>query len=47
MLDDPSLVNMALPDDEDFGGVIDDEADLDEVLRHLAEGMPPPADSDG
>jgi hypothetical protein len=47
MLDDPSLVNMALPDDDDFGGVIDDEADLDEILRHLAEGMPSRADSDG
>jgi SNF2 family DNA or RNA helicase len=47
MLDDPSLVNMALPDDEDFGGVIDDEADLDEILRHLAEGMPTRVGSDG
>jgi SNF2 family DNA or RNA helicase len=40
MLDDPTLVQMALPDDEDGGGVIDDEADLEEILTHLAEGLP-------
>jgi hypothetical protein len=40
MLSDPALVQMALPDDEDPGGFYDDAADLEEVMRHLAEGIP-------
>lgn len=40
MLSDPALVQMALPDDEDPGGFYDDAADLEEVMRHLADGMP-------
>lgn len=40
MLADPSLVRMALPDDEDFGSLIDDGGDLEEILRELAEGAP-------
>ncbi|MDX6287743.1 MAG: hypothetical protein QOG53_3228 [Frankiales bacterium] len=39
MLDDPGLVQLALPDDDDVGPVIDDELDLAEVLQHLAEGF--------
>jgi SNF2 family DNA or RNA helicase len=38
MLNDASLVQMALPDDEDAGEVIDEELDLVEVLRHLQQG---------
>jgi len=38
MLDDPFLVQMALPDDEDAGEVIDDELDLIEVLDLLQRG---------
>jgi SNF2 family DNA or RNA helicase len=38
MLDDPFLVQMALPDDDDAGGVIDDELDLLEVLDLLQRG---------
>lgn len=41
MLDDPALVQMSLPDDEDIGEVVDDQADLVEILSHLAEGLPP------
>lgn len=40
ILADPALVQMALPDDEDPGAFYDDEADLTEVLTHLATGMP-------
>lgn len=40
ILADPALVQMALPDDEDPGVFYDDEADLAEVLTHLATGMP-------
>ncbi|WP_128092591.1 hypothetical protein [Streptomyces afghaniensis] len=36
MLADPGLVSLALPDDEDFGPVLDDDLDLQEVLAHLA-----------
>lgn len=36
MLDDPGLVALALPDDEDFGPVLDDDLDIEEVLAHLA-----------
>lgn len=38
ILDDPALVRLALPDDEDTGAPIDDTLDVAEVLRHLAEG---------
>lgn len=40
MLSDPALVQMALPDDEDPGDFFDDAADLEDVMRHLAEGVP-------
>lgn len=35
MLNDPVLVQMALPDDEDSGDVLDDQLDLVEVIEHL------------
>lgn len=35
MLNDPALTQMALPDDEDTGDVIDDMLDLAEVIDHL------------
>lgn len=38
MLDDPFLVQMALPDDDEVGDVIDDQLDLLEVLAHLGHG---------
>jgi hypothetical protein len=37
MLDDPRLVQMALPDDEDTYGFVDDQLDIAEVLMHLRE----------
>jgi SNF2 family DNA or RNA helicase len=40
ILADPGLTQMALPDDEDPGAFYDDEADLTELLTHLATGMP-------
>ncbi len=36
MLDDPDLVTMALPDDEDYGEVLDDLGDLEVLFSHLA-----------
>jgi SNF2 family DNA or RNA helicase len=36
MLSDPGLVSLALPDDEDFGPVLDDDLDVEELLAHLA-----------
>jgi SNF2 family DNA or RNA helicase len=39
ILDDPALVRLALPDDEDTGAPINDTLDTAEVLRHLAEGL--------
>lgn len=36
MLDDPGLVALSLPDDEDFGPFLDDDLDIAEVLNHLA-----------
>ncbi|MDG4823276.1 DEAD/DEAH box helicase [Asanoa sp. WMMD1127] len=35
MLDDPGLVQMALPDDDDSGDLVDDPEDLEEILEHL------------
>lgn len=35
MLNDPDLVTMALPDDEDYGEAIEDLGDLNAVLGHL------------
>jgi SNF2 family DNA or RNA helicase len=40
ILADPALIQMALPDDDDPGDFYDDQADLAEVLTHLATGMP-------
>lgn len=40
MLDDPDLVTMALPDEEDYGEVIDDLGDLDALFAHLAGDAP-------
>ncbi len=36
MLADSGLVRLSLPDDEDFGPVLDDDLDIHEVLAHLA-----------
>jgi SNF2 family DNA or RNA helicase len=36
MLDDPDLVTMALPDEEDYGEAIEDTGDLRELLAHLS-----------
>lgn len=47
MLDDPFLVQMSLPDDANSGGVLDDELDLEEVMNHLAYGIPRRNDGDG
>jgi hypothetical protein len=38
MLEDPNLVSMALPDDEDYGPPIDDDLDVDALFRHLRGG---------
>lgn len=35
MLDDPNLAAVALPDDEDYGDVIDDPDDLEALFAHL------------
>jgi SNF2 family DNA or RNA helicase len=35
MLDDPSILEMALPDDEDYGQPLDSVEDMDALLRHL------------
>ena len=40
MLADPALVRMALPDEEETGGLIDEDADLEELLAELASGLP-------
>ena len=37
MLADPGLVQMALPDDDDYGDLVDSPEDLEEVLRHLGD----------
>jgi SNF2 family DNA or RNA helicase len=38
MLNDPDVVTMALPDDEDYGPAIDSEADVVALLTHLKRG---------
>ncbi len=38
MLDDRDLVEMALPDEEDYGAMIEDPGDLDALFQHLANG---------
>jgi SNF2 family DNA or RNA helicase len=38
MLDDPSILQMALPDDEDYGQPLDSEADIAALLDHLRGG---------
>lgn len=35
MLDDPDIVTMALPDDEDYGPAIETNEDLDALFKHL------------
>lgn len=35
MLDDPDLVSMALPDDDDYGEIIEDVGDLTALFEHL------------
>ncbi len=35
MLEDPDIVTMTLPDDEDYGPAVDEEADLTAVFAHL------------
>jgi SNF2 family DNA or RNA helicase len=37
MLDDPDLVAMALPDDDDYGEIIEDIGDLQALFEHLGE----------
>jgi len=37
MLDDPDLVSMALPDDDDYGEIIEDVGDLTALFEHLGE----------
>ena len=36
MLNDPGLVTLALPDEDNVGDFLDDELDIQEVLKHLA-----------
>jgi SNF2 family DNA or RNA helicase len=38
MLNDPDIVTMALPDDEDYGPAIDSEADIAALFDHLRGG---------
>jgi hypothetical protein len=38
MLNDPDIVTMALPDDEDYGPAIDSEADIAALFAHLRGG---------
>jgi len=38
LLDDPQLVRLALPDEEDYGEPVDEPDDLEEILAHLREG---------
>ncbi|MCW5892053.1 MAG: DEAD/DEAH box helicase [bacterium] len=38
LLDDPHLVALSLPDDEDYGDPVDETDDLEEILAHLREG---------
>jgi SNF2 family DNA or RNA helicase len=40
MLADPALVQMALPDDDDYGAPVDHPDDLEEILRHLQDVEP-------
>ncbi|WP_350353438.1 DEAD/DEAH box helicase [Microbacterium sp. A8/3-1] len=40
MLNDPVLVQMALPDDDDSGEILDDQLDLIEVIAHLQRRLP-------
>lgn len=37
LLDDPQLVRLALPDEEDYGEPVDEPDDLEEILAHLRE----------
>lgn len=38
MLDDPDVVAMSLPNEEDYGEIIEDAGDLDALFEHLAAG---------
>jgi hypothetical protein len=40
ILADRRLVQLALPDDDDYGPALDDPADLAAILSHLREGVP-------
>lgn len=40
ILDDPALLQMSLPDEEDAGDVLDDELDIEQIMEHLARGFP-------
>lgn len=40
ILDDPALLQMSLPDEEDAGDVVDDELDVEQIMEHLAHGFP-------
>jgi SNF2 family DNA or RNA helicase len=37
LLDDPGLVRLALPDEDDYGEPVDEPDDLEEILNHLRE----------
>lgn len=37
LLDDPNLVRLALPDEEDYGSPLEEPDDLEEILAHLRE----------
>ncbi len=40
LLDDPDIRTMNLPDEEDYGGVIDDTDDIAAILTHLQNTLP-------
>jgi hypothetical protein len=39
ILEDNDIATIALPDDEDYGRVIENDADLAELFRHIRGGM--------
>lgn len=40
ILDDPALLQMSLPDEDETGFVLDDDLDIEQVMEHLAHGFP-------
>lgn len=45
ILDDPALLQMSLPDEDESGDVMDDQFDIEQILEHLAHGFPDDLDS--